>query len=57
MSAAGVIVRVTLRECLRRRVLVVVALLTLAFLGLFAVATHLAFSSTRRPSRARPCSG
>lgn len=45
MSAAGVIVRVTLRECLRRRVLVVVVLLTIAFLALYAVATHFAFSS------------
>jgi Cu-processing system permease protein len=45
MNGAGVIVRVTLRECLRRRVLVVVALLTLAFLALYAVATHFAFST------------
>ncbi len=45
MSGAGVIVRVTLRECLRRRVLVVVVLLTLAFLALYAVATHFAFST------------
>jgi Cu-processing system permease protein len=45
MSGAGVIVRVTLRECLRRRVLVVVALLTLAFLALYAVATHFAFAT------------
>jgi Cu-processing system permease protein len=45
MTGAGVIVRVTLRECLRRRVLVVVALLTIAFLALYAVATHFAFSA------------
>ncbi|HEY2789548.1 MAG TPA: ABC transporter permease [Gaiellales bacterium] len=45
MSGAGVIVGVTLRECLRRRVLAVVALLTVAFLGLYAVATHLAFTT------------
>jgi|tagenome__1003787_1003787.scaffolds.fasta_scaffold20971026_5 ABC-type transport system involved in multi-copper enzyme maturation permease subunit len=45
MNGAGVIVRVTLRECLRRRVLVVVALLTLAFLALYAVATHFAFAT------------
>jgi Cu-processing system permease protein len=45
MSGAGVIVRVTLRECLRRRVLVVVVLLTIAFLALFSVATHFAFAS------------
>ncbi len=45
MSAAGVIVGVTLRECLRRRVLVVVVLLTVAFLALYAIATHLAFAT------------
>jgi ABC-type transport system involved in multi-copper enzyme maturation permease subunit len=45
VSAAGVIVRVTLGECLRRRVLIVVAILTLAFLGLYAIATHLAFAA------------
>jgi Cu-processing system permease protein len=45
VTAAGVIVRVTLRECLRRRVLVVVVLLTVAFLALYAVATHFAFAT------------
>jgi ABC-type transport system involved in multi-copper enzyme maturation permease subunit len=45
MSGAAVIVGVTLRECLRRRVLAVVAVLTLAFLALYAVATHLAFAT------------
>ncbi len=45
MSGATVIVGVTLRECLRRRVLAVVALLTAAFLALYAVATHLAFAA------------
>jgi len=45
MTGAGVIVRVTLRECLRRRVLAVVVLLTIAFLALYAVATHFAFSA------------
>jgi Cu-processing system permease protein len=45
MTGARVIVGVTLRECLRRRVLLVVAVLTLAFLGLFAVATKLAFNT------------
>ena len=45
MSGAAVIVGVTLRECLRRRVLAVVALLTAAFLALYAVATHLAFAT------------
>ncbi len=45
MSGAAVIVGVTLRECLRRRVLAVVALLTAAFLALYGVATHLAFAT------------
>lgn len=45
MNGARVIVSVTLRECLRRRVLAVVVLLTLAFLGLYAAATHLAFAT------------
>ena len=45
MSGARVIVGVTLRECLRRRVLVVVVLLTIAFLALYSVATHFAFST------------
>jgi Cu-processing system permease protein len=45
MSGAGVIVGVTLRECLRRRVLLVVAVLTLAFLALYAAATRLAFDT------------
>lgn len=45
MSGAAVIVGVTLRECLRRRVLAVVALLTAAFLALYALATHLAFAT------------
>jgi len=49
MNGAVVIVRVTLRECLRRRVLVVVALLTLAFLALYSVATHFAFSTINTP--------
>ena len=45
MTAAGVIVGVTLRECLRRRVLLVVAVLTIAFLALYAAATKLAFDT------------
>ena len=52
MSGAAVIVGVTLRECLRRRVLAVVALLTAAFLALYAVATHLAFATRGRGARA-----
>ena len=45
MNGAGVILTVTLRECLRRRVLAVVCVLTLAFLALYAAATHLAFAT------------
>jgi Cu-processing system permease protein len=45
MTGARVIVGVTLRECLRRRVLLVVAVLTVAFLGLYAAATTLAFDT------------
>jgi Cu-processing system permease protein len=45
VNGARVIVAVTLRECLRRRVLAVVALLTIAFLALYAAATHLAFAT------------
>jgi ABC-2 type transport system permease protein len=45
VSGARVIAAVTLRECGRRRVLAVVAVLTVAFLGLYAAATHLAFAT------------
>jgi Cu-processing system permease protein len=45
VTGARVIVGVTLRECLRRRVLLVVAVLTVAFLGLYAAATRLAFDT------------
>jgi Cu-processing system permease protein len=45
VTGARVIVGVTLRECLRRRVLLVVAVLTVAFLGLYAAATTLAFDT------------
>jgi Cu-processing system permease protein len=45
MTGAGVIVGVTLRECLRRRVLLVVVVLTVAFLALYAAATKLAFDT------------
>jgi ABC-type transport system involved in multi-copper enzyme maturation permease subunit len=45
MNGARVIVGVTLGECLRRRVLVVVLVLTIIFLGLYAAATHLAFAT------------
>jgi Cu-processing system permease protein len=45
MTGVRVIVGVTLRECLRRRVLLVVVVLTIAFLGLYAAATKLAFDT------------
>jgi Cu-processing system permease protein len=45
MTGAVVIVGVTLRECLRRRVLLVVVVLTAAFLALYAAATKLAFDT------------
>jgi Cu-processing system permease protein len=45
MTGVVVIVGVTLRECLRRRVLLVVVVLTIAFLALYAAATKLAFDT------------
>jgi Cu-processing system permease protein len=45
MTGVRVIVGVTLRECLRRRVLLVVVVLTIAFLALYAAATKLAFDT------------
>lgn len=44
MSGALVIARYALRECVRRRVLAVVALLTLAFLVLYALGADVAFN-------------
>jgi ABC-type transport system involved in multi-copper enzyme maturation permease subunit len=46
MTGVGVIVGVTLRECLRRRVLLVVVVLTVAFLALYGAANKLAFDTT-----------
>lgn len=50
MSDAIVIAGHALREAVRRRVLLVVALLTAAFLGLFALAAFEAFASLERTS-------
>ena len=43
MSAVPVVIGYALRECLRRRVFVVVLVLTVAFLALFALGTHFVF--------------
>ena len=43
MSAVATIVGYTLRESLRRRVFLVVLILTMAFLGLYALGTRQAF--------------
>src|ERR671933_1968398 len=45
VSGVGTIVRYGLEEALRRKVFVVVLLLTLAFLGLYALANHYAFAN------------
>ena len=45
MTGVGTIVRYGLEEALRRKVFVVVLLLTLAFLGLYALANHYAFEN------------
>lgn len=41
------IARLTLRECLRRRVFLVVPIATVAFLGLYGLGNHFAFESIR----------
>lgn len=41
------IARLTLRECLRRRVFLVVPIATVAFLGLYGLGNHFAFESVR----------
>ena len=46
MNATWVIARHTFRECGRRRVFIVVPVVTAAFVGLFALGTHYAFRST-----------
>jgi Cu-processing system permease protein len=43
MNGALVVARYALRECVRRRVLLVVAVLTAGFLGLYALGTNVAF--------------
>jgi Cu-processing system permease protein len=45
VTGVGTIVRYGLEEALRRKVFVVVLLLTLAFLGLYALANHYAFEN------------
>jgi Cu-processing system permease protein len=45
VTGVGTIVRYGLEEALRRKVFVVVLLLTLAFLGLYALANHYAFAN------------
>jgi len=45
MNQVGVIAAFTLRESLRRRVFLVVALLTLAFLGLYGLGTWQLFDT------------
>jgi Cu-processing system permease protein len=44
VSGVPVVISYALRECLRRRVFVVVLVLTLGFLALYALAAHVAFS-------------
>ena len=45
MRGVGTVVRYGLEEALRRKVFVVVLLLTVAFLGLYALGNHYAFAS------------
>jgi Cu-processing system permease protein len=45
MSTALVIARYTIRECVRRRVFIVVPVATVAFLALYALGNHYAFRS------------
>ena len=54
MSDAITIAGHALREAVRRRVLLVVALLTAVFLGLFALAANEAFDSLERTPRGIP---
>jgi Cu-processing system permease protein len=54
MSDAITIARHALREAIRRRVLLVVSLLTAVFLGLYALAAHEAFDSIERTTRGIP---
>jgi Cu-processing system permease protein len=46
MSEIWVIARHTFRECTRRRIFVIVPIVSLGFLGLFALGTYYAFRST-----------
>jgi ABC-type transport system involved in multi-copper enzyme maturation permease subunit len=45
VSGAIIVARYALRECVRRRVLLVVAVLTAGFLGLYALGTNVAFDN------------
>jgi Cu-processing system permease protein len=45
MNAAWVVARHTFKECVRRRVFIVVPVATVAFLGLYALGAHYAFRS------------
>src|SRR5688500_5947716 len=47
MSYVWMIARLTLRECVRRRVFLVVPIATVAFLGLYGLGNHFAFESIR----------
>ncbi|CAN5571220.1 hypothetical protein BH24ACT26_BH24ACT26_11080 [soil metagenome] len=46
MSTTWVVAKYTFRECVRRRVFIVVPVATIAFLGLYALGAHHAFDST-----------
>lgn len=47
MSSIWTIAKLTLRECVRRRVFLVVPIATVGFLGLYALGNHYAFESVR----------
>jgi Cu-processing system permease protein len=47
VSSVWMIAKLTLRECLRRRVFLVVPIATVAFLGLYGLGNHFAFESIR----------
>ena len=57
MSAVGVIVRYALEESLRRRVFLIVLLLTAAFLGLYALGTREAFEEVEEFAAEGPVFG
>ena len=53
MSSVWMIAKLTLRECLRRRVFLVVPIATAAFLGLYWLGNHYAFESVRERGSGR----